>query len=158
MAHHIPLRRWNKRRVALVVCSALLTAVVSALAAAVKLSNAVPGGVPAAKAAAPPAVSRQGEPDEEVETEIVSILPTGFEPSQITRPRGKFRLMVNNRSGIEQLTWRLDRDAGGGRLHEVQLNRGKLRSQQYEDLPPGTYFLSEADHPDWACRITITPN
>lgn len=90
------------------------------------------------------------------EAEVVTILPAGFEPSQITRPRGGFLLVVNNRAGLEQVVWRLDRE-GGGRLHEVRLSEGRLGSKQYLDLPPGDYVLTEAADAGRACRITITP-
>lgn len=100
----------------------------------------------------------QGAPEQEgPEAEVVKILPTGFEPRQITRPRGEFLLVVSNRTGLDDVDWRLDREAGG-RLHAVRMSEGRLVSKQHTDLPPGTYVLTEAGHPDWVCRITITPN
>jgi hypothetical protein len=90
-----------------------------------------------------------------IEAEIVTIRPTGFEPAAITRPQGEFLLVINNRSGLEEVTWRLDREAGGN-LREVKIHDGKLRSGNFEDLPPGRYVLTEANHPDWICHITVT--
>lgn len=108
-------------------------------------------------AAAPPA-RQDGAGQDESEAEVIVLLPGGFEPTEVTRPHGRFLLVVNNRTGLEQVELRLERESGGGRLHEVRLSEGRLRSKQYEDLTPGTYLLTEADHPDWLCRITITPH
>jgi hypothetical protein len=35
--------------------------------------------------------------------------------------------------------------------------RGRVRSINELDLPPGEYVLAAAGHPEWACRITLTP-
>ena len=93
--------------------------------------------------------------DDGIEAEIVTVRPTGFEPAAITRPQGEFLLVINNRSGLEEVKWRLDRETGGN-LREVRIRDGKLRSGDFEDLPPGRYVLTEANHPDWICSLTIT--
>lgn len=92
-----------------------------------------------------------------IESEVVTILPTGFSPSEITRPRGRFLIVVDNRSGLEETNLRLER-AAGSRLREVRRTKEELIWRQLEDLPPGEYVLTEASHPEWACRITITPH
>jgi len=38
--------------------------------------------------------------DAEVEAEVVTATPTGFEPGKITRPAGRFLLAVDNASGF----------------------------------------------------------
>jgi hypothetical protein len=64
--------------------------------------------------------------------------------------------MEHNRSGLQDdLTFRLDR-VGGNRLHEARLPKGRLGWRQLVDLPPGRYAVTEADHPDWVCSVTIT--
>lgn len=103
-----------------------------------------------------PTALQNKTPNDVIEAEIVTVRPTGFEPAAITRPRGEFLLVINNRSGLEEVKWRLDRETGGN-LREVKIHDGKLRSGNFEDLPPGRYVLTEANHPDWICRITITP-
>lgn len=90
-----------------------------------------------------------------MEAEIITITPLGFEPAEITRPKGAFFLVVDNRSGLEEITFRLDREAGQ-RQHEVRVPREQLDWDGVVDLHPGTYLLTEASHPDWLCRITIT--
>lgn len=91
-----------------------------------------------------------------LEVEIVTIQSTGFDPSEIKRPAGPFSLHVNNRSEIPELQLRLDRDRAE-RLQTAPLLRGRLDWKRTIDLPPGRYVLTEAQHPEWVCRITITP-
>lgn len=108
-------------------------------------------------ASAAPAAKREGAAQERVEVELITLRPSGFDPPGITRPRGKFILSVENRSGAHEVDLRLDREAGE-RQHQTRLTRGRLRWGKMVDLPPGRYVLSEANHPDWVCRITITPS
>ena len=91
-----------------------------------------------------------------VQTEIITIQPDGFEPSQITRPLGRVFLLVENHSGLGEVSLRLDREAGN-RLRDVHVPREKLGWSDLVDLTPGKYALTEANHPDWVCDITITP-
>lgn len=88
--------------------------------------------------------------------ELITVQPGGFEPKEITRPAGPFLLLVDNRSGIPDLALQLDHEAGN-RLRAVRVARHKLDWQEKFDLAPGTYTLTEASNPGWACRITITP-
>lgn len=90
-----------------------------------------------------------------IETELITIRPTGFEPTAISRVQGRFLLAVDNRSGLEEITLRLDRVAGN-RLRDVKVSRRKLDWREFVDLQPGRYVLSEAAHPEWTCTVTIT--
>lgn len=99
-----------------------------------------------------PAESHDGE----AEAEIITVRPTGFEPAEITRPRGEFNLTVQNLTGLDELSLRLDREDGGERLHEVRTLRGRRNWRKNINLPPGAYLLTEADHPGWVCRVIIT--
>lgn len=117
--------------------------------------------VPDAAPPAPPAAVRIRESQrdataERVESEVITVLATGFNPSEITRPRGPFLILFENRTGLDEINLRLDRVAGG-RLREVRQSKQEPITRQLEDLPPGEYLLTEAAHPEWACRITITP-
>ena len=98
----------------------------------------------------------QSKPNEKIEGEIVTIRPVGFDPPEIIRAGGRFTLLVDNRSGLEGVTLRLDQE-GGPRLHDVEVPREKLDWVQGVDLAPGQYLLTEANNPSWVCRITITP-
>jgi hypothetical protein len=98
-----------------------------------------------------------------VDTETVVIVTDGFEPTQITRPKGAFFLTVENRTGPRSLSLYLENSAN------VQVAQGQIPAEQTEqglnyqlgwaelfDLPVGTYVLREAGNPTWACYITIT--
>lgn len=96
----------------------------------------------------------QARSNESAEVEQIDLRPSGFEPSEITRPAGRFLLGVNNRTGLTELSLTLvhesGRSAGSKRLSKVKTWREVL------DLQPGRYVLREATHRDWLCRITIT--
>ena len=91
-----------------------------------------------------------------VETVAVRLGADGFDPAEVTQPRGTFFLMVENETGLEELALRLDRETGS-RIHQVDVPRKKRDWAEGFDLPPGRYFLTEANHPKWSCTITITP-
>jgi hypothetical protein len=104
-------------------------------------------------AAAP--VSQRDAKQERVETELITIRSTGFEPHEITRPEGRVFFEVDNRSGLPEINLRLSSEHGN-RLHQARVRREQLDWHQELDLRPGRYVLTEANHTDWVCRITIT--
>lgn len=93
--------------------------------------------------------------DAGIEVEVITATPRGFEPAEITRPRGAFILAVHNRSGHPALELKLDR-VQGGREREVHLRRGRRRAHERLDLPPGEYILTDINQPVRTCRITLT--
>ena len=104
----------------------------------------------------PHSLAQRNSDKERVEAEVITILPTGFNPSEITRPHGRFLILIDNRSGSEEITLRLDQRAGH-RLRELRRTKEEPIARQIEDLPPGEYLLTEANNPEWVCRITIKP-
>lgn len=84
----------------------------------------------------------QGKSDQDIEAEVITILPTGFEPRELSRPTGRFLLMFDNESGLQSLELRLER-TGMPRITELRLNR-KTESTQLLNLPagPGKLFSS----------------
>ena len=84
----------------------------------------------------------------------VTLRRTGFEPEEITRPQGKFLLLVDNVTGLGEMTFRLLRQ-NGSTERDLTPRRDRFRLRQVVDLPLGQYTLVEADHPDWICHITI---
>lgn len=100
----------------------------------------------------PPA--SQGNSEEGGKIEAVTAKHYGFEPSEITRRPGPFTLAVHNSSGSGELALRLDR-VGGGRVSEMPIRHGKRASHRQLTLTPGEYLLTEANHPEWRCRIVI---
>lgn len=91
----------------------------------------------------------------QMEVEIVTITPLGVEPAQITRPAGKFLLVVNNQTDFPDLTFHVERE-GGGRLREVRMPRENPDWNGEIDAHPGAYVITEANHPECTCRVTIT--
>lgn len=79
----------------------------------------------------------------------------GFVPSSITAPKGDYLLTVLNSTELDGLELRLDRE-GRERAREGRVSREKLRWEEGVKLHPGNYVLTEANHPGWVCRITIT--
>jgi hypothetical protein len=88
-------------------------------------------------------------------TEVVTLSPKGFEPSEITRPADKFFLLISNQSGLRSVNLQLNR-LRGARLIEKELPVGKNDWRNVVDLPAGQYVISEANHPEWTCAITLT--
>jgi hypothetical protein len=79
----------------------------------------------------------------------------GFVPREITTAAGDYQLSVNNQSGVSEVSLGLEREHGA-RLHEARVKKERLRWRQNVRLTPGVYRLTEANHPDWVCRIVVT--
>lgn len=90
------------------------------------------------------------------EVELITIRPSGFEPAEIIRPKGPFVLLVDDRSGKEDSSFKLQ-VLRGEKLREVHTMRMKSEWHDVIDLPPGNYLLIDAANPESHCQITITP-
>jgi hypothetical protein len=101
------------------------------------------------------AVTQGASPRDRVTVERITIRPTGFDPAETTLSKGRSLLTVDNRSGLREVVLRLDKEAGN-RLQEVRVQREKLDWRRTVDFEPGRYLLTEAAHPGWTCRITVT--
>ncbi len=84
----------------------------------------------------------------------LTIRESGFEPSEVTRPAGKFLLSVDNKSGVAQITLRLSR-VGSGHVRDIVVPKDATDWAEELDLQPGMYDLTELNHPNWNCRITV---
>jgi len=91
-----------------------------------------------------------------LEVELITLRPEGFEPSQLTRPKGPFVLLVDDRSGKDGSSLRLQRLRGED-LRELNTNRRKSEWHDLISLPPGDYLLSDAENPERRCQITLLP-
>ena len=107
------------------------------------------------KRAPAPSLPQRTRPIADFESELITITPHGFEPREITRPLGPFLLMVDNRSGVAATALALTSEAGQ-RACEMRVPREEPNWSDVVNLLPGHYVLTEADHPRWSCRITIT--
>jgi hypothetical protein len=106
-------------------------------------------------AVAPALALAKSEQFTEIETELVTITVQGFDPIAITRPQGRFFLEVDNRTGLPQVDLRLDSEHGV-RVQHARVPREQLDWYEPLQLVPGHYVLTETDHPEWRCEITIT--
>lgn len=93
-------------------------------------------------------------PAEDLEVELINVLPNGFEPAAIERPAGRFVLLFDNQSRLHPLEFRLER-GDVDVIPPVQL-RGKTDSTKILNLPAGEYHVREAGHPDWKLTLTIS--
>ena len=80
-----------------------------------------------------------------------------MEPAQVKVPLGAVYIVVDNQSTARDLQLSLDVEKGK-QLRAVSLPRSKRTSHELYNLTPGTYILSETSHPNWTCRIVVTPN
>lgn len=104
----------------------------------------------------PPALAVVTEEEPQTQAIVVIVRPRWVEPSELTLPAGDYLLVVQNRSGLRNVTFRFDRETGE-RFHEVHDPRHRLDWSKQFNLTAGVYVLTEADHPEWSCRINITP-
>lgn len=114
--------------------------------AALAAGAALPGSAPA------PAALQEESP----RALALTLRPAGFDEAEITTAAGEYLLVVSNRTGLEDVTFRLDR-GDGGRLYEGPLPGRRRFWSRRARLAPGTYVLSAGEDPAWACRITVTP-
>jgi hypothetical protein len=103
-----------------------------------------------------PTLSQDKAVQERGEVVLITLRRTGIEPSEIKQPAGSFLLTIDNRSGSEEIALQLTRETGG-RLQDVHIPRKKSNWRDVLNLHPGNYVLTEANHPEWVCHITITP-
>jgi len=94
-------------------------------------------------------------PQAPVQAELITVTPTGFEPSELTRPKGRFLLAIDNQSGLDEVEFYFERETGG-RLNVALSRRGKIAWREIVDLAPGSYVLRAMHDESWRCRITIT--
>ena len=83
---------------------------------------------------------------------IIAVYPTGFRPPELDVVAGRYLVVVQNRSGIRDLTYRLDTMTG---LKLQEITSQKLQWKTEFDLLPGTYVLSVGDHPTWRSVIRV---
>lgn len=129
-----------------------LAAAAHAWRASAPSKNVLPEVVNASPAAAVPQRTRHIA---DFESELITITPHGFEPQEITRPQGRFLLMIDNRSGLSATSLALTREAGE-RTHEMRVPREEPDWSDVVNLPPGRYVLTEDDHSEWTCVLIIT--
>ena len=101
-------------------------------------------------------IQQAQRPADQLEAEVITITPTGFEPGEITRPQGRFILAVDNRSGLNEVQLYFEGETGA-RLSSTPTRQRKLAWRDVIDLPSGVYILRAVNDERWRCRITLTP-
>ncbi len=92
----------------------------------------------------------------DVETRVIEVGTRGFQPLQLLWPaKGKHMIFVRNTTKLQPLVLRLNRDQGP-KLKEVPLGDNHRHWKELLELAPGTYFLTEANHPAWKCMIVVS--
>ena len=109
-----------------------------------------------AQAIQPTVTSHTLQAADRFEVELITLRPHGFEPNEITRPKGPFVLFVEDHSGKSDSLMRLQR-LGGERLRDVNTSRMKSEWHDEINLPAGEYLLIDDSQPAASCRITILP-
>jgi len=101
-------------------------------------------------------VAQMVQPPNVLETQRITLRPTGFEPGEITRPAGRFLLAINDRSGQGDSSFVLIR-SNGERMREIRLGNTTRKHEWREvvNLPPGQYVLSDAENPERVCHIVL---
>lgn len=91
------------------------------------------------------------------EVELVTLRATGFDPDTLTRPKGPFMLVIENRSGVSDLSYQFDKEVGA----KLKTIKHPVKSPSWADivdLNPGTYKLTEDNHPQWSLTLTVSPH
>ena len=107
-----------------------------------------------ASAAALPVSPRATAAAQTLEEVKVTLKPTGFEPAEVMRAPGAFRLRVVNASGQQGLTFRLIKATGQEVLRSAP-TAGSADWSGELNPPAGRYVFTEVNHPEWALNISV---
>jgi hypothetical protein len=105
-------------------------------------------------AAAVPFIGRaENTTDDEPQVISLQLNRSGFEPGETIAHRGKFLILLQNRSGQRDLNFWLARE-NQERLAESEPQKRDWKAQV--QLGPGTYVVGESSHPEWKAIIHVT--
>lgn len=93
-------------------------------------------------------------PSSTVSSVFLRILPGRIEPAAVTVKSGSLTIIVQNSSTAPNVSMELHQ-VRGKHLRTVSMARGQRHSLETYDLAPGSYVLSEVNHPDWHCTISV---
>ena len=92
-------------------------------------------------------------PEDVPQVVSVQVTPSGFEPRETIAPKGKFLILLQNRTGRRDLNFWLARE-NEGRIAESKRQQRDWSAQV--QLAPGTYIIGETNHPEWQSIIGVT--
>ncbi|HKV36364.1 MAG TPA: hypothetical protein VJP89_18640 [Pyrinomonadaceae bacterium] len=91
--------------------------------------------------------------DDEPQVVSLEVTPAGFQPGEVSAPRGKFLILLQNRTGQRNLSFYLIRE-NQERLAESQPQKRDWKA--HVQLNPGTYIIGETNHPEWQFTLRVT--
>lgn len=83
----------------------------------------------------------------------LQVTPSGFEPGETIGPKGKFLILLQNRTGRRDLEFWLARE-NEGRIAKSEPQKRDWKA--HVQLAPGTYIIGETNHPEWQSIIRVT--
>lgn len=145
----------RKRRMA---PTALLAVVLLAAAGAAVSARAWlaprPAAAETAKVRTPGEELRDDPPPLPADVTLTTLNASGFTPSEIAHEAGRFRIVVQNRSGEVTLDLRLDGEGSSRWMERHAL--GEVQGWVAEvELAAGTYTITDSRHPEWVCHLTV---
>ena len=96
---------------------------------------------------------RAASSDDEPQVLSFQVTPNGFEPREAVVSHGKFLILLQNRTGRRDLTFRLTRENEG---RVAGSDPQKRDWKAHVRLNPGTYILDEISNPEWKSVIRVT--
>lgn len=91
--------------------------------------------------------------NDELRVVSLQVTPNGFEPAETVIPRGKFLILLQNRTGSRDLSFYLIRE---NQERVAQSNPQRRDWKLHIQLGPGTYIVGETNHPEWQSIIRVT--
>jgi hypothetical protein len=153
-----PLNQLREKTMKVKLCVLLigLTVLIAAVTATAKLINNHNSSQFDATATIEPIATAQAgdETSSDIKVVLLTLRSEGFDPAEMQLPEGEYLLIVRNRTGLDEVDVRLAREDG------QHLGQSKVRSRQKDwtqrlKLTPGTYLLTEINHPDWTLRVVV---
>lgn len=102
----------------------------------------------------PPIEDQSGEAGPEVKLVLLALRPEGFETREMQLDSGDYVFIVGNRTGLRDVSVRLDRE-GRGRIAAATVGGKQKDWKQRMKLTTGAYLLTVNDNPNWTCRILV---
>ena len=99
----------------------------------------------------PPNETEQQGNGAEAKALMIAIQPYGFQPSDLEVEEGRYLLVVQNRTGLSNLTVKLEGE-DHTTIHEDHAQQKQCRKRL--DLKKGSYRLTVENFP-WSCMIRV---
>lgn len=92
---------------------------------------------------------------------VIYLKPYGLEPKTLSIPKGDVYLVLDNKSGARNISMLINQDipnAVAAKVQDLPTKQGNLTTGQVVTMLPGTYVITEANHPNWKTKLTVTVN